>query len=242
MTGMRMNSMTWLRSSQPGRLSTELKAIKVMKAIKASLAAAAFLVLAGCSGMRVVDSDVTSFAQWTGPAPEAASNTRFRFERLPSQAAGTVAGTNLSQDELETMARLALTRSGLLNEPAAAALNVQVIASVRAVRRYNNGFGPGLGGGVSLGTGTAGSFIGLSFPLGGMGGMGGFQDAPLFLYEVSLVMRDARSNAVVYETRAAHSGIWGDVRAIYPAMLDAALQGFPRPPAGTRRVNVEIPR
>jgi hypothetical protein len=27
-----------------------------------------------------------------------------------------------------------------------------------------------------------------------------------------------------------------------PAMLAAALQGFPVPPAGTRRVNIEIPR
>lgn len=229
MTGMRMNSMTSLGFARSG---------KTFIAIKASLAAA-LLVLAGCSGMRVVDSDVTSFAQWTGPVPESAGNTRYRFERLPSQSAGTVTGTNLSQDELETMARVALVRSGLVNDPTAAALNVQVSASVRAMRRYNNGFGPGLGGGVSLGTGTAGSFIGLSFPLGGVGGI---YDSPLYLYEVSLVMRDARSNAVVYETRASHSGIWSDVRAIYPAMLDASLQGFPRPPAGTRRVNVEIPR
>jgi hypothetical protein len=206
--------------------------------MKVALAAVALTLLAGCSGMRVVDTDVTSFAQWPGPAPVPAQATTYRFERLPSQSAGNVVGL-LSQDEIETMARMALSRYGLVNNPTVPALNVQVGASTRMVRRYNNGFGPAFGGGVSLGTGTAGSFIGLSFPLGGLGGL---YESPSYLHELSVIMRDARSNAVVYETRASHTGIWGDMRAIYPAMLDAALQGFPRPPAGTRRVNVEIPR
>lgn len=206
--------------------------------LRAAVASIALTLLAGCSGMRVVDSDVTSFAQWPGAAPEPAQAATYRFERLPSQSVGAPAGL-LSQDELETMTRMALARYGLVNNPTAPALNVQVGASTREVRRYNNGFGPAFGGGVSLGTGTAGSFIGLSFPLGGMGGL---YDSPSYLHELSVVMRDARSNAVVYETRASHTGIWGDTRAIYPAMLDAALQGFPRPPLGTRRVNVEIPR
>lgn len=206
--------------------------------MKAAFAAVALALLAGCSGMRVVDSDVTSFAQWPGAAPEPAQATTYRFERLPSQSAGHTVGV-LSQDELETMTRMALSRYGLVNNPAAPALNVQVGASTRMARRYNSGWGPGLGGGVSLGTGTAGSFIGLSFPIGAVGGL---YDSPSYLHELSVIMRDARSNAVVYETRASHSGIWGDTRAIYPAMLDAALQSFPRPPAGTRRVNVEIPR
>ena len=206
--------------------------------IKSMVTAIALTLLAGCSGMRVVDTDVTSFAQWPAAAPEPSQATPYRFERLPSQAMGSVAGV-LSQDELETMTRMALSRYGLVNNPTAAALNVQVGASTRAIRRYSNGWGPGFGGGLSLGTGTAGSFIGLSFPIGAAGGL---YDSTHYLHEISVVMRDARSNAVVYETRASHTGIWGDTRAIYPAMLDAALQGFPRPPAGARRVNVEIPR
>lgn len=206
--------------------------------LRAAFAAVALTLLAGCSGLRVVDSDVTSFAPWPGGAPEPAQATTYRFERLPSQSVGVSAGS-VSQDDIETMTRMALSRNGLVNNPTAPALNVQVGASTREARRYNNGLRPGFGGGVSLGTGTAGSFVGLSFPLGGMGGL---YDSPSYLHELSVVMRDARSNAVVYETRASHSGIWGDTRAIYPAMLDAALQGFPRPPAGTRRVNVEIPR
>lgn len=219
-------------------LTRVFKITHVKHLMKAGFAAVALTLLAGCSGMRVVDTDVTSFAQWTGTAPEPARTTTYRFERLPSQSAGAAAGL-LSQDELETMARMALSRYGLVNNPTAPALNVQVSASTRAARRYNNGWAPGFGGGVSLGAGSAGSFIGLSFPIGAVGGL---YDSPSYSHELSVVMRDARSNAVVYETRASHSGIWGDTRAIYPAMLDAALQGFPRPPLGTRRVNVEIPR
>jgi len=47
---------------------------------------------------------------------------------------------------------------------------------------------------------------------------------------------------VVFETRATHDGPWADSAQILPAMLQAALQGFPAPPAGMRRVNMEIPR
>ena len=88
---------------------------------------------------------------------------------------------------------------------------------------------------VALGGGTAGGFVGFSMPLM-------MYEPPLYLREVSLVLRDSRSHAVLYETRATHDGIWADARAVLPAMLAAALQGFPVPPSGTRRVNIEIPR
>ena len=42
--------------------------------------------------------------------------------------------------------------------------------------------------------------------------------------------------------RAAHDGRWNSSPALWTAMLDAALQGFPAPPAGVRQVNIEIPR
>jgi hypothetical protein len=125
--------------------------------------------------------------------------------------------------------------------PAAAAFNVQVSATTRYAQRnpYNSpaygGFGGFGGSGISLGGGTAGSFIGFSFPLG-------MSEPPLYLREVSIVVRDAASNAVVFESRATHSGIWTDPRAVLPAMFEAALQGFPTPPAGARRINIEIPR
>ena len=55
-------------------------------------------------------------------------------------------------------------------------------------------------------------------------------------------MRDLTTQKVVFETRAVHDGVWSDGLAVLPAMLDSALLGFPQPPAGVRRINVEIPR
>ena len=204
----------------------------------------AFL-LSACSGMRVVDNDVASFAQWSGNAPPAPGSS-YRFERLPSQQVTLpqtgMSGLEMTQDELEAIARKALDKVGWLNNPQAAAFNVQVSASTRYAQRnsYNNG--PGYGGfggfggtGVSIGGGSAGSFIGFSFPLG-------MAESPYYMRDVSIVIRDAVSNAVVFESRAAHSGIWNDPRSILPAMFEAALQGFPTPPAGARRINIEIPR
>ena len=193
-------------------------------------------LLAGCGSMRLVDNDVSSFARWQAAqtAVTGAPGSTYRFERLPSQERLPPLGHELGQDQLEAAAQQALERRGLVFKPEAALLTVQVgMTSVV----QPGGYGSGLygGPGVALGTGTGGSFIGLSFPVMRM-------EPPVYLRELSLVVRDSRNNAVVYETRARHSGPWGDARAIWPAMLEAALDGFPNPPAGMRRVKVEIPR
>ena len=60
--------------------------------------------------------------------------------------------------------------------------------------------------------------------------------------EASLVIRRLIDNQVVFETRAKHDGRWSDDEAVLPAMFQAALQGFPNPPRGLRRVTIEIPR
>ena len=202
------------------------------------------LLLSACSGLRLVDTDVVSFAQWPAAAP--APGSSYRFERLPSQQSALpqsgISGMELSQDQLEDIARTALDKVGLRNIPSAAVFNVQVSASTRYAPRYpynGSAFGAGFGGfrgtGVALGAGSAGSFIGFSFPLG-------MTESPLYLREVSILVRDAKSNAVVYESKATHSGVWSDAQAVLPAMFEAALQGFPTPPAGPRRINIEIPR
>ena len=88
---------------------------------------------------------------------------------------------------------------------------------------------------VSVGAGTAGSHFGVAFPMMRY-------EPPLYIREVQFLIRDSRSHAVVYETRARHSGIWSDAQAVLPAMMEAALSSFPNPPSGQRRVNVEILR
>ena len=208
-------------------------------------ALACTLLLSACSGLRLVDTDVVSFAQWPAAAPPAPGSS-YRFERLPSQQSALlqsgISGMELSQDQLEAIARTALDKVGLRNNPSASNFNVLVSASTRYAARYpynGSAFGGGFGGfrgtGVSLGAGSAGSFIGFSFPLG-------MTEPPLYLREVSILVRDAKSNAVVYESKATHSGVWSDAQHVLPAMLEAALQGFPTPPTGPRRINIEIPR
>ncbi len=192
-------------------------------------------LLAACSGMRMVDSDVTSFSRWPAGGATGAPGTVYRFERLPSQDMQRALGpSEVGQEQLEIATAQALERLGLVQRSDAALLVVQVgLTSVQQPGGYGGGFygAPG----VSVGAGTLGSFVGLSFPVMRY-------DPPLFMREVSIIMRDSRSNAVVYEARARHNGPWGDARAIVPAMLQAALNGFPNPPQGARRVNVEIPR
>jgi len=206
------------------------------------LALACSLLLSACSGLRVVDNDVASFALWPNATPPAPGSS-YRFERLPSQQVtlpqSGISGMEMPQDELEAIARTALDKVGWLNHPQTATFNVQVSATTRYAQRnpYNNGpsYGGFGGSGVSIGGGSAGSFIGFSFPLG-------MAESPLYMREVSIVIRNAASNAVLFESRATHSGVWNDPSSVLPAMFEAALQGFPTPPAGARRINIEIPR
>ena len=197
---------------------------------QAAILLIAILFLAGCSGMRIVDSDVTAFSAWTAAPP--APGTRYRFERLPSQTAAT------QQDRIEALATTSLSKVGMALNPVDARFSVQVLLGTEIVQRYPSpgfgGFG-GIGGsGVFVGGGSMGSSIGLSFPIG-------FGE-PYYKRSLSILMRDLATQKVVFETRALHDGVWGDGFAVLPAMLDSALLGFPQPPAGTRRINVEIPR
>lgn len=185
------------------------------------------LLLTACSGMRIVDSDVTAYSAWSSTPPR--PGTPYRFERLPSQLA-----IGPQQDRIEASARTSLARVGMVMEPGSARFSVQVIVNTQVVERHpDDSFAFG-GPGVFFGAGNYGSSFGLSFPLR----IGN----PYYLREIKIVMRDLGTQKVVFETRALNDGPWGDGLAVLPAMLDAALMGFPQPPPGTRRVNVEIPR
>ena len=197
-----------------------------MKYSRSAIFLIATMFLTACSGMRVVDSDVTAFSAWTAAPP--APGTRYRFERLPSQTTAT------QQDRIEALATTSLAKVGMALSPADARYSVQVLLVTEIAQRYpDSGFGLG-GPGVSIGGGSFGTSIGLSFPIG-------FAN-PDYRRTVSVLMRELSSQKVVFETRALHSGSGGDAFAVLPAMLDSALLGFPQPPAGTRRINVEIPR
>jgi hypothetical protein len=190
--------------------------------------------VAGCATRWVVDSDVRSFSS-LGTVPAGAT---YRFERLPSQQA-----SEAQQQQLEAMAAAALERVGLRRDDANPQYTAQIDARVTAELSpwadpwyFHGAWGPGY---RPWGYG----------PWGGRGLYGGGWYGPAFTppanpwyaREVSVVLRELPSHRVVYETHARNEGPYAASGAVLPVMFQAALQGFPNPPAGERRVNIEIP-
>ena len=182
----------------------------------------AALWLTGCASTRLVDSDVQSFSQLAG-APARAT---YSFERLPSQQA-----QGAQQSAVEEQARLALAKVGLRQDSAAPFYRVQAHARIDLQAYPDYWDGPGWGwGGLGVGRGFYGG-LSMRFP-----------PPTLYRREVGLILREAATGNVVYETRAVHEGVWTDNPAVFAAMFDAALSGFPTPPTGPRRIVLEIPR
>ena len=182
----------------------------------------AALWLTGCASTRLVDRDVQSFSQLAG-APARAT---YSFERLPSQQA-----QGAQQSAVEDQARLALAKVGLRQDSAAPFYRVQAHARTDLLAYPDYWDGPGWGwGGWGGGRGFYGG-LSMRFP-----------PPTLYRREVGLILREAASGTVVYETRAVHEGVWTDNPAVFAAMFDAALSGFPTPPTGPRRIVLEIPR
>ena len=184
--------------------------------------------LTGCATSWVVDSDVKSFSSIGTVAPGAT----YRFDRLPSQQAD-----GARQESLEAMAGAALDKVGLRRDDARPQYTAQIGARVTAGLSpwadpwlYNGPWGYGYGGYGNYGRRWYGGPV-FAQP-----------SNPWYEREVSIVLREAGSNRVVYETRARNDGPYGNSTAILPVMFQAALQGFPNPPPGERRVDIELPR
>lgn len=189
-------------------------------------AATAVLVLAGCASTYKLDNQVQSFSH----LPAMPAQPSYRFERTLSQQADP------AQQALEALADPALHRAGLRRDDSAPRYSVQVSARTeRSVSPYADPWGPwGWGGwGVGLGGRHFGLGIGGPWPRG---------DSYWFHREVTVIVRELASNRVVYETRAVNDGPWLDNNAVLPAMFDAAMQGFPNPPPGPRRVDIQVGR
>ena len=209
-------------------------------------ALAAVVTLSGCATTWRVTSDVQSFSSLpatpttpvpvpvepgTGqPLPPAPFTATYRFDRLPSQQANPA--EQAAQAQLEAMALPALAQVGLVQDEANARYNVQLSAQLQQVV-------PGYGYWDA-------PFRGAWWPhhYGGFYGYGmvsGWDDCA-FQREVSVILRDAKSGQVVYETRAANFGRWPVDRDVLPVMFSAALSGFPQPPTGPRRVYIDVKR
>lgn len=188
---------------------------------------AAALALAGCStSPRLVDGRVQSYSTLnTAPAP-----ATYRLERLPSQQTP-------SFDPIASLADQALAKAGLQRDERAPRLLVQVALQADSVPRadpWGYPYGP-YGWPGAFGAG----WYGRGWGVGGLWRMGDL--TPLHRRAVSVVMRDATTQAVVYETSAVHEDVWVSDPAVYGVLLEAALQGFPQPPQGVRQVRLPLP-
>ena len=187
--------------------------------------------LTGCaSGPREISSSVqthSNMAQVQLPAT-------YRMEILPSQS------QQQSFAQIEAAAEKALQRVGLRRDPSPelARLVVQVGASATQGRHYHPAYddwfyGPRWG----LGLGWGGPRMGV-----GLGWGMGMVDAPPLVYyrSVKLVLRDQRTQQIVYETSAAYDEVRMHDDVIWGVLFDAALADFPNPPAGTRTVRTTV--
>ena len=195
---------------------------RIALAIPAALAAAA---LAGCAGMYTVTSDVSSYGQW--PAGRAPGT--YAFERLPSQQANAE-----QQTQLEEAAKGALEKAGFTAAPDAKSADVTVQIGAR-VTRYD--------------------YAPWDDPFwfhGGYWGRRGFRGGPYWGFgatygattqydrEVAVLLRDRKSGAPLYETRAQSEGGYSGRPELLAAMFEAALKDFPTPAISPRRVSVPV--
>lgn len=179
----------------------------------------AVAALAGCASTYTLDNQVQSFSQ----IPTLAAPATYRFERLPSQQ-------DPMQVQLEALADPALHGAGLKRDDASPRYSVQIAArtqpTVSPFADPWSGYGWGFGG-----FGWRRRF-GL--------GVGMQYEAPWYHREVDVVIRELGSNRVVFESRAVSDGPFFESGKVLPAMFQAAMQGFPNPPAGPRTVNVQV--
>ena len=188
-----------------------------------AIALTATALLTGCASVREVNSTVQSYSTLeTLPTPPA-----YKLELLPSQK------DEIHFGAIEAQAQQALARVGLVRDDSQARLVVQISAVARYARDYaswpyySSPWGPRFGFGMGFGRGVGWGF----------GGSAMFDGPPLEYYRaVSVVMRDIKTQQIVYETSAHRQDVWTSDPAIFGVLFDAALTGFPKPPSGTRTV------
>jgi hypothetical protein len=207
-----------------------MTARSVSRLLAVVVTAALALSLAGCAMPRMIDSDVQSFTS-VEPAVRPAL---YRFERLLSQ------GNTPEQDGIESLAAVALAKVGLTRAPlvsgaisgtAAAAPTARYAVQVRVqisaiVSPYSD---PYYGGFWGRRDSRRWGVLAMNM------------EPSWYRHAVRLLLRDSVSGQVVYETTANFDGPWADSARLLPTILDAALQGYPNPPGGPRKVVIELP-
>lgn len=178
-------------------------------------------LLQGCGLPRMIDSDVQSFVGGDG----AVTGVGYRFERLPSQQAHST-----QQDSIEAMAEQALSEVGLHRDEMTPRYSAQVSVGVRTIappepRRTRAERSILRPDGVAVFAPPFALVI----------------EQPWYRHSVQLLLRDAGSARVAFESTASFDGPWADSMQLLPVVMRAALRDYPNPPQGPRKVVIELP-
>ena len=186
------------------------------------------LALSGCSGMRIIDSDVSAYTT----AQLVSLPARYRFELLPSQQT-----LPEQHKRIQDMVQAEMVKVGMRRDDIAPEYSLRFDLRVHRDARspWNDPpYGAGFLSAYPVAT-PRGVVYHYRMPLLMM-------ETPWYRREVSLLMRRLSDGVLVFESNARSDGPWADGEAVLPAMFQAALRDFPNPPQGMRRVLVEIPR
>ena len=200
-------------------------------ALVAALAAlSAAAGLAGCASLNSVAIDVSSQGEW----PVERKPGSYAIERLPSQQANAA-----EQERIEAAALPAIEGAGFSQAPLEQAdYLIQVGARVFEVPGRASYYGYGYYGSPFYWRHDWWMY-GYRHPF--FYGPGFYGDGfPDYRRETAILIRDRRSQRIVYETRAAHVGRWTSDRLL-PLLFDASMKDFPMPALSPRTVTMPLP-
>jgi len=182
-------------------------------------------LLAGCTGIQSVSSDVSSFGDW----PAERKPGTYAFDRLPSQQAQAA-----ETEKLESAARPALEKAGFQPAAAGATPDVLVQVGARTVRNdrlpwddpfwWRGGFG---------------YWRGAPWP-GPNWALSARYERPSYDREVAVLVRDRSSGKPLFESHASNESSFRLDPPLLSAMFEAALTDFPRLGINPRRVVVTL--
>jgi uncharacterized protein DUF4136 len=207
---------------------TDTPRIWLTRALAAVLLVTGAATLTGCAALRSVTSEVSSYGHW----PAGRLPGTYAFERLPSQQVDSPLQVNI-----EAAAAPALAAAGF--KPAANPLAADVLVQVAMQSRvyqspWRDRWGPyGPYGRIGFGSWHGGG--------GRFGfGLGMSLEPPMSEMQVDLLIRDKKTNQVLYETHAVRqqNGGW-DERLMAP-MFEAALKDFPLQAISPRIVSIPL--
>ncbi len=214
-------------------MTTLLRTHRLLSA--AVLAGAA--LLAGCAGLRTVDTSVATFGAW----PADATPGTYAFDRLPSQQANPQRAQAVENAAAQALAVAGFRPAAEGTKPA-----VMVQVGVRTERFEQSPWDDPFWWGGPRRFGYAGwPGYGRFGPWGPYGlHRGLWQPFPpepdIYLHEVALLIRDANTGKALYETRASSDGYSEGGDRLLAAMFDASMKEFPRTSDKPHSVRVEL--